>query len=287
MKKFLVLFILMGFGKLVLSQDNFDHLKSNQGYDKILEWDMNNGLGIQAYRFISQSDNSLHFQSKSHNSWTTNAVFKTGRLGIGTTSPVHKLDVNGTAQVSKMIINPSANGSVLQMGTTSGFFGQRQFNFTSSGDFAGFTILSSGGTARLTYSSNTTSNWLGLKEDSGTEIFKVAKEPGLATFIHLPQADSRMVIGSHGTYLADEGYKFVVKDGDAIVQGKVVAEEVIVSLTVPPDYVFEKYYTGSSSLNEDYVMPTLKEVAAYTQSHHHLPGVPSAKEIQEEGAFGR
>jgi len=30
-------------------------------------------------------------------------------------------------------------------------------------------------------------------------------------------------------------------------------------------------------------MPTLEEVEAYTKENHHLPNVPSAKEIKEEG----
>jgi hypothetical protein len=57
------------------------------------------------------------------------------------------------------------------------------------------------------------------------------------------------------------------------VAGTIGAEEVIVSST-GADYVFEPGYR---------LMP-LSEVAAYIARNHHLPDVPSAKEVQEKGA---
>ncbi len=72
-------------------------------------------------------------------------------------------------------------------------------------------------------------------------------------------------------------------DEKLTVKGKIHAEEVRVDLSVPADYVFEKYYTGESNLKADYTMPTLEEVEAFTKANNHLPSVPSAKQIQEEG----
>ncbi|WP_299365726.1 hypothetical protein [Winogradskyella sp.] len=68
-----------------------------------------------------------------------------------------------------------------------------------------------------------------------------------------------------------------------LVDGKILCEEVEVIQNVLPDYVFQKYYTGYSELKEDYKMPTLEEVEAFTKENHHLPEVPSAAEIKEEG----
>lgn len=67
------------------------------------------------------------------------------------------------------------------------------------------------------------------------------------------------------------------------VNGKILCEEVEVIQNVLPDYVFQKYYTGSSSLKADYKMATLAEVEAFTKENHHLPDVPSAKVVKEEG----
>ena len=72
-------------------------------------------------------------------------------------------------------------------------------------------------------------------------------------------------------------------DQKLTVKGKIHAEEIIVDLTVPADYVFQKFYTGKSELKADYVMPTLAEIENFTKKNHHLPNVPSAKEIQQNG----
>lgn len=286
MKKKLLVFASLLFTSLMFSQIpvvvDFDLLDSNLGYDKALRFNMNNGLNTKAVQLISKSDEGLHFQSKVHGSWSTSMILKQGKLGIGTTTPWEMLDVNGSAKVKTLVIAPTANGNFLQMGPATGL-GQRVFNFNSTGDYAGFSALGSTGIARLDFSSNSTSYSLGMKDDTGNEIFKAARNETYGSFIHLPRPDSRIVIGDFGSYLYDKGYKLVVKDGDAIVQGTLVAEEVVVSLTVPPDYVFEKYYKGESTLKADYTMPTLEEVAAFTKANHHLPEVPSAKEIQKNG----
>ena len=56
------------------------------------------------------------------------------------------------------------------------------------------------------------------------------------------------------------------------VAGTIGAEEVIVSST-GADYVFQPGYR----------LKPLAEVAAYIQQQHHLPGIPSANEVQEKG----
>ena len=72
-------------------------------------------------------------------------------------------------------------------------------------------------------------------------------------------------------------------DSRLTVKGKIHCEEVLVDLSIPPDYVFQKYYKGYSDLNPEYKMPTLGEVEAFTELNNHLPNVPSAKDIQENG----
>jgi hypothetical protein len=72
-------------------------------------------------------------------------------------------------------------------------------------------------------------------------------------------------------------------DSELTVKGKIHAEEIKVDLNVPADYVFQKYYTGISSLKPEYTIPTLDEVEKFTKENNHLPNIPSAKQIQEEG----
>lgn len=58
------------------------------------------------------------------------------------------------------------------------------------------------------------------------------------------------------------------------VDGKITCEEVLVKLSENwPDYVFAG----------DYPLKPLPEVKSYIDIHHHLPGVPSATNIQQNG----
>ena len=63
-------------------------------------------------------------------------------------------------------------------------------------------------------------------------------------------------------------------DAKLTVKGDIHAEEVKVDLSVPgPDYVFK----------EDYPLKSLEEVQTYIRQHGHLPNIPSAKTMEEEG----
>ena len=64
-----------------------------------------------------------------------------------------------------------------------------------------------------------------------------------------------------------KGYKLAVK-------GSMIAEEVVVKLYANwPDYVF----------TEKYGLMSLDEVESYINENSHLPNVPSAEEVEEEG----
>ncbi|CAL2082661.1 exported protein of unknown function [Tenacibaculum sp. 190524A02b] len=67
------------------------------------------------------------------------------------------------------------------------------------------------------------------------------------------------------------------------VDGLVRTNKVVVLTNVIPDYVFEKYYTGTSNLKKDYKMLSLKEIEEFTKKNNHLPNVPSVKEVQKNG----
>lgn len=100
-------------------------------------------------------------------------------------------------------------------------------------------------------------------------------------FINGSNSSSNTLINNTGT--GKVGIGTTNPDAKLTVNGDIHAKEVRVDLNIPADYVFEKYYTGNSSLKEEYIMPSLNQVEAYTKENNHLPGIPSAKEIQEEG----
>lgn len=69
------------------------------------------------------------------------------------------------------------------------------------------------------------------------------------------------------------------------VKGKIHTQEVLVDLNgaVAPDYVFEWYIDGFSSLLPSYQMMTLEALEAYIQQHKHLPNIPDAQTLKKEG----
>ncbi len=74
-------------------------------------------------------------------------------------------------------------------------------------------------------------------------------------------------------------------DETLTVKGKIHTQEVIVDLkgAVAPDYVFEDFTQGISSLKPDYSRLSLKELEAYIKEYNKLPKVPSAETLSKEG----
>ncbi|MEC7262606.1 MAG: hypothetical protein VXW38_02630 [Bacteroidota bacterium] len=70
------------------------------------------------------------------------------------------------------------------------------------------------------------------------------------------------------------GIATTIPDSKLTVKGKIHAEEVKVDLSVPgPDYVFKQGYD----------LKSLEEVQSYIKEHGHLPNIPSAKQMEENG----
>ena len=74
-------------------------------------------------------------------------------------------------------------------------------------------------------------------------------------------------------------------DEKLTVKGKIHTQEVLVDLNgaVAPDYVFESYFNGYSTLHSSYKMLDLKSLENYLKQHLHLPEIPSAAAIEKEG----
>jgi hypothetical protein len=70
-------------------------------------------------------------------------------------------------------------------------------------------------------------------------------------------------------------------DGDIRAEGIITASGTITENV--PDYVFQKYFTGTSSLNNNYRFKSLKEIEDFIKQKNHLPGIKSADEIINQG----
>ncbi|WP_025743809.1 hypothetical protein [Aquimarina pacifica] len=211
------------------------------------------------------------------------------------------LEVNGKLRANYGLFDSSSDNGWIPVSIGREYeTDRRTFEFvvaptdTGSG-YTAFAITDRSGVLRHDLVSNNTDTWIDLDNHNNKHFFKVASGDDYA-YIHMPLPESRIVIGEYGGYLADEGYRLVVKNGPAMIEdnlfasgsvgigttningyqlavnGNIRAKEIVVE-TGWADYVF----------NDDYVLPTLKQVEQHIEKNGHLINIPSAAEVEANG----
>lgn len=168
----------------------------------------------------------------------TNSFPTNGSVGIGTTTPLAKLEVRGGSLLVKNLSN--TEGESLPMISQSLSFG----NYTTYGT-----------------SINT------LTESAGLNSY------GLQFFTqetYLAELKEKMRISANGNV----GIGTISPQAKLSVNGNILATEIKIKTDIAvPDYVFEP----------EYKLNTLEEIEGYIKENKHLPEIPSAKQIKEEG----
>lgn len=104
-------------------------------------------------------------------------------------------------------------------------------------------------------------------------LFSISATAQRNPFKNLSEKDGKIGIGTN------------FPDELLTVKGKIHTQEVIVDLdgAVAPDYVFENYFNGFSEAMPEYRLISLKELEAFLKENNHLPNVPSAETMKQEG----
>ncbi|MES2277546.1 MAG: hypothetical protein V4592_16090 [Bacteroidota bacterium] len=286
-----------------------------------LELNDGNGTGVIAYFGANGTSNAkgIYFSRPTVNTnpvniqGTMSGVGATnislqaegGNVGIGTTSPLNKLDVQGgnasiynTGSASGLVIGSSATGKtyvgistsvdasgygILQSISASGStYGNMIINPTAGN--VGIGTISPGAKLQVGANFNTIPSNTSISMNGGTTL-RILNADG--------NADYGSYIASNGTAQLTIGTRYGATDQAVLtanngnvgigttspdekltVYGKIHSQEVKVDLSVPgPDYVFEPTYK----------LPSLAEIKTFVDKNHHLPEIPSAAEMAKNG----
>ncbi len=235
------------------------------------------------------------------NSSGGNSIFTVradGNVGIGTTSPGYKLDVNGSMNIG----NISSGSNAILNFSTNASGGPRSITYRAAD--ASMSIDNTGGNALMTIQNGgnvgigTTTPLAKLSvigsstAADGTDqtgIFQVTSGTGANT-------DNKLIIGVHNDdYSWIQGIKPGTDVTTLVLNG--LGGNVLIGKTTQLNATYKLDINGSARANEivvnttgadfvfepKYNLPKLTKVKAFIDKNHHLPEIPPAVEMQKNG----
>jgi hypothetical protein len=236
--------------------------------------------------------------------WSSNGgiiYYTDGNVGLGTNNPDSKfhawnnLGVDSTAQgaaTARVYLtgdgNPSVTGNheYKAMAISSAF---RSSDNTGQGTNVGLEVWTDGGdknysalfngglvgigsyspNAKLTVDGSDYDNWAGVFQHTNGANVRLAYQ-GNGIFVNTSSGSNPYLLQLNN----NSSTKFqVYANGTAYLDGTLRAKEVKVKANVWADYVFE----------DGYKLMNLKDLESYIVKNKHLPNIPSAKEVSDEG----
>ncbi|MDW3193546.1 MAG: hypothetical protein R8G66_14320 [Cytophagales bacterium] len=223
---------------------------------------------------INANDHKWFVNGQSPLSLEQDKMTLDGKLGLGTTAPDNVLSIK-TAAVGDDALNifNSSSNEIFEVGTLSNnetifnvrnALGENKFSYRSDTDvlftsgkvgigrttpFADLDVL--GSIRASTYFRSISGKYTG--DDSTNDVYQI-------------NADN------HKWFINGQSRLYLDQD-KMTMDGKIIAEEIILEDVNGADFVFE----------EDYDLRSLEETEAFIKIHKHLPEVPSAAEMAQDG----
>ena len=250
-------------------------LKSSVGGDAAIRFQ---GGGVWTVGNDSELANSFvvsrfnGFPTGTSSSFKKFVISPAGKVGIGNTNPTDFLEVTDQSFPAFKLSDTAGNWGQLSLATNNGFYSP----FARTGDMilraiSGSLILNTfdvDGAIRF----GTGSSSAGINSEKMTIVS--SGDVGIGTTtpetrLHIVggvRIDNQLAIGI--------AYSEMPNGFSLGVDGKIICEELRVkNSALWPDYVFDS----------DYELMPLQQVAAFIKRHHHLPNIPSADEVANEG----
>ncbi|MCL1942162.1 MAG: hypothetical protein FWF54_01235 [Candidatus Azobacteroides sp.] len=192
---------------------------------------------------VTNSSSDLYFQTNGTSRMTI--LNSNGNVGIGTTTPASKLEVNGDVQVGSDKPEVEGYGDKLL------FLGK---NYNTDPLWI----------ARYNVNADNSELRINIGDDCGVDRFVIG-----TTFYQDDSWRESFSIQANGNV----GIGTSAPTNKLEVNGTIRAKEVKIELNNWADHVFEPAYR----------LPSLKEVENHIQEHGHLPGIPTQAEVEADG----
>jgi hypothetical protein len=184
------------------------------------------------------------------------SIVQDGKVGIGTSAPVERLDVSGNIMTGASSGTEGINALAIRYvdGSLNNWGSLR----SSASTYMSFGVKSNP-TNLGWLSSNGTLNWVKAAVTLDNDGFKFMASPAQQTALNAPVNMNELLK--------------ISPSGNASLIGKLEAKEIKITHTPTADFVFESTYD----------LPRLEEVEKHIKEKKHLPEIASAKTMEKEG----